>query len=262
MTEILNQTTGSQGKPEAVTISSVLKETNEIVLKWADGFMAKYPLNFELKFQPAHGQLCTGHFIGSRLIGLDLAKEPAPAKPVLPVQNPIKQPEPVKEPVKQEPVKPTGKDWQRSGKIIKIGCVGDETTVKLSWKDYKTKELKETGIILPPVLKQKASEFRDGDWVTIHITGNTPVDIVRKTFDNTKGTGQVVIPPQKPTITIGGTINLQNYENIRIEISGTFETQDDITRYVQTLKETALQFGKDEITQGFVRNYVKRTFGE
>lgn len=277
MTEILNQTTGSQGKTEAVTISSVLKETNEIVLKWLDdGFMAKYPLNFELKFQPTHGQLCTGHFIGSRLIGLDLEKEPAPAKPVPPVQNPIKQPEQAKEPVKQEPVKPTqnpvknppeqkqpepaGKPWHRTAKVGKmiVNPKNGMVLLNCSYKDFKTQELKLWSVVIPEKLSEKIQQFKEGDLITIHSVGNIVTDVERKEYTNNKYS----TPVQKPVVTIGGTINLQNYENIRIEISGPFDSQEDITRYIQTLKETALQFGKDEITQGFIKNYVKRTFGE
>ena len=255
MTEILNQTTGSQGKTEAVTISSVLKETNEIVLKWADGFMAKYPLNFELKFQPAHGQLCTGHFIGSRLVNLELVSEPEKKpEPVKPTQNPVKNPPEQKHP------EPAGKPWHRTAKVGKMIVNPKNGMVQLncSYKDYKTQELKLWSVIIPEKLSDKIQQFKEGDLITIHSVGNVVTDVEKKEYNNNK----YFAPVQKPVVTIGGTINLQNYENIRIEISGPFDGQEDITRYIQTLKETALQFGKDEITQGFIKNYVKRTFGE
>ena len=199
--------TGSQGTPEQVVVSSVLKETNEIVLKWpADGFVAKYKMDtLNLNFEPVRGQGVMGYFIGSRLIKLELVSPPEPEtkpEPVKPTQNPVKNPPEQKQP------EPAGKPWHRTAKVGKIVVNQKNGMVQLncSYKDFKT--------------------------------------------------------VQKPVVTIGGTINLQNYENIRIEISGPFDGQDDITRYIQTLKETALQFGKDEITQGFVRAYVKRTFGE
>jgi len=106
--------------------------------------------------------------------------------------------------------------------------------------------------------------FKAGDLVKWKYADNSTTDIVSLWKVNEDGSRPDKNNQygQKPVVTIGGTINLQNYENIRIEISGPFDGQDDITRYIQTLKETALQFGKDEITQGFVRAYVKRTFGE
>lgn len=249
--------TGSQGTPEQVVVSSVLKETNEIVLKWpADGFMAKYPMNnLNLTFEPVHGQTATGYFIGSRLINLELTSGPEKIpEPVKPTQNPVKNPPEQKHP------EPAGKPWHRTAKVGKIVVNPKNGMVQLncSYKDYKTQELKLWPVIIPEKLSEKVQAFREGDLITIHSIGNMVTDVEKKEYQNNKYSP----PVQKPVVTIGGTINLQNYENIRIEISGPFDSQEDITRYIQTLKETALQFGKDEVTQGFVRAYVKRTFGE
>jgi len=251
--------TGSQGTPEQVVVSSVLKETNEIVLKWpADGFMAKYPMNnLNLTFEPVHGQTATGYFIGSRLIKLELVSSPEPEtkpEPVKPTQNPVKNPPEQKQP------EPAGKPWHRTAKVGKIVVNPKNGMVQLncSYKDYKTQELKLWSVIIPEKLSDKIQQFKEGDLITIHSVGNVVTDVEKKEYNNNK----YFAPVQKPVVTIGGTINLQNYENIRIEISGPFDGQEDITRYIQTLKETALQFGKDEVTQGFVRAYVKRTFGE
>lgn len=251
--------TGSQGTPEQVVVSSVLKETNEIVLKWpTDGFMAKYKMDsLNLNFEPVHGQGVMGYFIGSRLIKLELVSSPEPeTKPeqVKPTQNPVKNPPEQKQP------EPAGKPWHRTAKIGKMVVNQKNGMVQLncSYKDFKTQELKLWPVVIPEKLSEKVQQFKEGDLITIHSVGNIVTDVEKKEYTNNKYS----TPVQKPVVTIGGTINLQNYENIRIEISGPFDGQDDITRYIQTLKETALQFGKDEITQGFVRAYVKRTFGE
>lgn len=251
--------TGSQGTPEQVVVSSVLKETNEIVLKWpADGFMAKYPMNnLNLNFSPVHGQEVIGYFIGSRLVNLELVSSPEPEKkpePVKPTQNPVKNPPEQKQP------EPAGKPWHRTAKVGKMVVNPKNGMVQLncSYKDYKTQELKLWSVIIPEKLSEKVQQFKEGDLITIHSVGNVVTDVEKKEYNNNKNS----VPVQKPVVTIGGTINLQNFENIRIEISGPFVSQDDIKKLIQTLKETALQFGKDEITQGFIKNYVKRTFGE
>lgn len=249
--------TGSQGTPEQVVVSSVLKETNEIVLKWpADGFMAKYPMNnLNLNFTPVHGQGVVGYFIGSRLVNLELVSEPEKKpEPVKPTQNPVKNPPEQKHP------EPAGKPWHRTAKVGKMVVNPKNGMVQLncSYKDYKTQELKLWSVIIPEKLSEKVQAFREGDLITIHSIGNMVTDVEKKEYQNNKYSP----PVQKPVVTIGGTINLQNYENIRIEISGPYDSQEDISRYIQTLKDTALQFGKDDITQGFIKNYVKRTFGE
>ena len=248
--------TGSQGTPEQVIVSRVRKETNEIVLKWSDGFMAKYKMDsLNLNFEPTHGQGVMGYFIGSRLINLELVSSPEPEtkpEPVKPTQNPVKNP-PEKQP------EPAGKPWHRTAKVGKMVVNQKNGMVQLncSYKDFKTQELKLWSVVIPEKLSDKIQQFKEGDLITIHSVGNIVTDVEKKEY-----TSKYPTPVQKPVVTIGGTINLQNYENIRIEISGPFDGQEDITRYIQTLKETALQFGKDEITQGFIKNYVKRTFGE
>jgi hypothetical protein len=249
--------TGSQGTPEQVVVSSVLKETNEIVLKWpADGFMAKYPMNnLNLNFSPVHGQGVIGYFIGSRLVNLELVSEPEKKpEPAKPTQNPVKNPP------EQKPAEPAGKPWHRTAKVGKmvVNLKNGMVQLNCSYKDYKTQELKLWSVIIPEKLSEKVQQFKEGDLITIHSVGNIVTDVEKKEYTSNKYSA----PVQKPVVTIGGTINLQNYENIRIEISGPYDSQEDISRYIQTLKDTALQFGKDDITQGFVRAYVKRTFGE
>lgn len=67
-------------------------------------------------------------------------------------------------------------------------------------------------------------------------------------------------PPQASgrTLTIGGTINLERFENLKIEISGPVE---DWAILKENLKEIALSFGdNDPFTKGQIEGYVRRVF--
>ena len=173
--------TGSQGTPEQVVVSSVLKETNEIVLKWpADGFMAKYKMDtLNLNFEPVHGQGVMGYFIGSRLIKLELVSSPEPDKkpePVKPTQNPVKNPPEQKHP------EPAGKPWHRTAKVGKMIVNQKNGMVQLncSYKDFKTQELKLWSVVIPEKLSEKVQQFKEGDLVTIHSIGNIVTDVEKK----------------------------------------------------------------------------------
>lgn len=67
-------------------------------------------------------------------------------------------------------------------------------------------------------------------------------------------------PPQASgrILTIGGTINLERFENLKIEISGPVE---DWANLKESLKEIALSFGdNDPFTKGQIEGYVRRVF--
>ncbi len=58
------------------------------------------------------------------------------------------------------------------------------------------------------------------------------------------------------TLTIGGTINLQNYENLRVEISGPAAYRWEMVEY---LKDTLDLFGeKDPVTREMIESWKRR----
>ena len=53
----------------------------------------------------------------------------------------------------------------------------------------------------------------------------------------------------KKTLTIGGTINLENFENLKIEISGPFNSIEDAKKLQQDFREVAYLFRGDMVTK-------------
>jgi len=77
-----------------------------------------------------------------------------------------------------------------------------------------------------------------------------------------------VSPPPTPwgcheeyTVTVGVTVNLDNYENIRLEFSGKVRCQADIDRLVLRADETLGRFGNDAPTKAKVAAYRNRVIG-
>lgn len=66
----------------------------------------------------------------------------------------------------------------------------------------------------------------------------------------------------KKTLTIGGTINLENYENLKIEVSGPFNSMEDAKVLQKEFREVAYLFRGDMVTKGLVERYMNRTCGE
>lgn len=110
---------------------------------------------------------------------------------------------------------------------------------------------------------QYQSSFIEGDYVNFSLKGGKIYKLWKVDENGVYHKKEGFQGNQKPqkTITLGGTINLQNYENIKIEVSGPYETVDDVKKYLNELKEIALLFGKDEVTKGFVQNWCKRVIG-
>ena len=107
--------------------------------------------------------------------------------------------------------------------------------------------------------------FKAGDLVKWKYADNSTTDIVSLWKVNEDGSrpdknNQYGQKPFK-TVTLGGTINLQNYENIKIEVSGPYETLEDVKKLQNDLHDVCQLFGKDEITRGYVQNYCKRVIG-
>jgi len=63
------------------------------------------------------------------------------------------------------------------------------------------------------------------------------------------------------TVTVGATVNLDNYENIRLEFSGKVRCQADIDRLVLRADETLGRFGNDAPTKAKVAAYRNRVIG-
>ncbi len=60
------------------------------------------------------------------------------------------------------------------------------------------------------------------------------------------------------TLVLGGTVNLENFENIRVEVSGPADRRDEMIEYV---RETLTKLGnKDPFTKNQIDGYLKRVF--
>jgi len=66
----------------------------------------------------------------------------------------------------------------------------------------------------------------------------------------------------KKTVTIGGTINIGNYENIKLEISGPYESLDDAKKLKSELIQVASLFGINDQTREIVQGYCDRVLGK
>ena len=65
-------------------------------------------------------------------------------------------------------------------------------------------------------------------------------------------------PPPGSTLTIGGTVNLGNFEYLKLEVSGPAEEREGLIEY---WKESLLLMGtKDEFTRSRIEGYVRRVF--
>ncbi len=63
----------------------------------------------------------------------------------------------------------------------------------------------------------------------------------------------------KREMSIGVTVNLQNYESLRIEVEDDVETEEDVRSLVAFLDETLALFGRgDQATEKAVNHYRKR----
>lgn len=76
---------------------------------------------------------------------------------------------------------------------------------------------------------------------------------------NGKGNNQNWKP--KKTLTIGGTINLENFENLKIEISGPFNSMEDAKVLQKEFREVAMLFQGDMVIKGLVKRYMDRVVG-
>lgn len=66
----------------------------------------------------------------------------------------------------------------------------------------------------------------------------------------------------KRDMTIGVTINLQNYESLRIEVEDEVETEEDVRKLATFLDESLALFGSDDpATRRAVEHYRKRVLG-
>lgn len=67
--------------------------------------------------------------------------------------------------------------------------------------------------------------------------------------------------PAKKTLTIGITVNLDNYENLRLELSGEVESDEDADELAGFLDATLSRLGRgDEATAERVDAYRRRVF--
>ncbi|WP_298667564.1 hypothetical protein [uncultured Methanofollis sp.] len=67
--------------------------------------------------------------------------------------------------------------------------------------------------------------------------------------------------PAKKTLTLGITVNLDNYENLRLEVSGEVESQEDTEELAGFLDTTLARLGRgDEATAERVDAYRRRVF--
>ena len=65
----------------------------------------------------------------------------------------------------------------------------------------------------------------------------------------------------RKTITIGVTINLDHYENLRLEVSGEVDSAEDAGELAQFLESILAQFGRgDPVTAERVDSYRRRVF--
>jgi hypothetical protein len=65
--------------------------------------------------------------------------------------------------------------------------------------------------------------------------------------------------PYGAEITLGGTVNLSNYENIRFELRGQVRDGDDLDALIAGFGETARRFGRgDPATAAAVDSWVSR----
>ncbi len=63
------------------------------------------------------------------------------------------------------------------------------------------------------------------------------------------------------SVSICATVNLENYENIRVEFSGRATSGSDIDLMVTRMDETLSRFGTDDATKARISAYRKRVIG-
>lgn len=67
--------------------------------------------------------------------------------------------------------------------------------------------------------------------------------------------------PAKKNLTLGITVNLDNYENLRLEVSGEVESEEDADELAGFLDSTLARLGRgDEATAERVDSYRRRVF--
>lgn len=116
---------------------------------------------------------------------------------------------------------------------------------------------------------QFIGSFREGEMIHFVVTGKDKDQIKsmwkvdengeRKNKTDSQQNGQSHAPVK--TLTIGGTINLENYENIKIEISGPFNNIEDARKLQAEFREVAYLFRGDMVTKGLIERYMKRVCG-
>jgi hypothetical protein len=109
--------------------------------------------------------------------------------------------------------------------------------------------------------------FKEGDLVNFSIAGKDQIKKMWKVDENgeykNKDGSQRNNQPSPPvrTLTIGGTINLENYENLKIEISGPFNSMEDAKKLQADFREVAFLFRGDMVTKGLIERYMGRVCG-
>ena len=108
--------------------------------------------------------------------------------------------------------------------------------------------------------------FKVGDLVNFSCQGTDKIKSMWKVDENgvrpvrdNQQPGQS--QKQSKVVSIGGTINLGSFENLKIEVSGPYETLDDIKKYKDELSRIAGMFGGNEQTREIIHGYCDRVIG-
>jgi len=96
---------------------------------------------------------------------------------------------------------------------------------------------------------------KDGSGRYHNADDNTPHECPKKPQGN--GGGKPY-QKRKQTLTIGATIGLEKFSNIRIERTYEADTQDEEVKAIQEFKILLSRFGTDPITEAAVKDYIKR----
>jgi hypothetical protein len=153
-----------------------------------------------------------------------------------------------------------------SGKIIKIDPSMPYLEYEYSWNDKGTGEPKSATcyflqFVEPARSDLKTTSMKIGDLIHVEYEPKGQDKILHKFGPKEKRNGGGYHASPVKTLTIGGMINLENYENLKIEVSGPFNSLDDAKKLKQEFQDVALLFGGNQISKELIGKYVKRVCG-
>jgi hypothetical protein len=274
--------------PERMKIVLIDRNKNVIRLLHKDNQSPEYdlPANSDPRFKP-------GEYIDVLIQGGKIKTLAYPPGKDSPEQKQIQQPE-SKEitgdiGIITEKAVQIGNDFYKLNGVVLDGTIQKGRRVKAEVAGENLRSIKDLNI--PPRIKEiskgfvvvtgttegekkytlveKAAQFwtsfKAGDMINFACQGPDKIKNMWKVDENgerpirNQTQNQQAVPIK--TVTIGGTINLENYENIKIEISGPFNSIEDAKILQKEFREVAYLFRGDMVTKGMIDRYINRVCG-